>query len=257
MSGDGSDRHDHIRRNRGAWDRLSVEYRELGRRAWASDEPYWGVWGIPERDVRVVPPVDGKDVIELGCGTAYWSAWLARRGARVVGIDNSPRQLDSARFFQKEHGLEFPLILGDAERVPLPDASFDLVFSEYGASLWCDPRIWIPEAARVLRPGGELLFLRPSVFRTVCAPDSEDVASARFQRDYFGLHRVEWSDDDSVEFELPVGEWIDVFRGSGFEILRLCELQPSATTTNTYRYITLDWARRWPSEWIWHLRTRT
>ena len=250
------DRSDHVQRNRAAWDRLSTEYRELGRRGWASDEPSWGIWGIRDRDVHALPSVAGKDVIELGCGTAYWSAWLARRGARVVAVDNSARQLDTARELQKEHGLEFPLIHGDAERVPMPDASFDLAFSEYGASLWCDPHVWIREAARLLRAGGDLVFLRPSVIQTLCVPDADAAASDRLLRDYFGIHRVEWSDDDSVEFELPLGEWIRVFRENGFEIVRLTELRPPEGTTSRFTHMTPEWARRWPTEWIWHLRKR-
>ncbi|MFN7974378.1 MAG: class I SAM-dependent methyltransferase [Acidobacteriota bacterium] len=95
-------------------------------------------------------------MLGLGCGTGYVSAWLARRGARAVGIDNSPAQLASARQFQDAHGLPFPLIHGDAEHLPFADASFDHAISEYGAAIWCDPRVWIPEAARVLRPGGRL-----------------------------------------------------------------------------------------------------
>ncbi len=251
---DARERHDHVQRNRAAWDRRSTEYRELGRRGWASDDPSWGIWNVRERDVNALPAVAGKDAIELGCGTAYWSAWLARRGARVVAIDNSARQLDTARELQKEHGLPFPLIHGDAERVPLPDASFDLAFSEYGASLWCDPHVWIPEAARLLRAGGDLVFLRPSVIQTLCVPDADAAASDRLLRDYFGMHRVEWSDDDSVEFELPLGEWIDVFRENGFEIVRLIELRPPDGTTSRFTHVTPEWARRWPTEWIWHLR---
>ena len=97
----------------------------------------------------MVGDVDGLDVIELGCGTAYWSAWLARRGARPVGVDITPEQLATARELQAEHGLEFPLVEASAEAVPLPDASFDLAFSEYGASLWCEPA----RVARPRRPG--------------------------------------------------------------------------------------------------------
>ena len=65
----------------------------------------------------------------------------------------------SARALQLEFGLEFPLLHGNAEEVPFPDGSFDLAISEYGASIWCDPYRWIPEAARLLRSGGELVFL--------------------------------------------------------------------------------------------------
>ena len=164
---------EHARRNRAAWDRQADDWREPGQRAWAQTEPTWGIWQVPESELRVLPDVDGQDVIELGCGTAYWSAWLARRGARVTGIDNSARQLETARQLQREHGLAFPLLHGSAEAVPLPDASFDLAFSEYGASIWCDPRVWVPEAARLLRPGGRLIFMKHSTILTLCGPDDD------------------------------------------------------------------------------------
>ena len=248
---------DHVRRNRVHWDRLAAEYAVRGRRNWASDEPSWGIWGVPERDLDALPDVAGKDVIELGCGTAYWSAWLARRGARMVGIDNSAKQLETARTLQREHRLDFPLIHGNVESVPLPDAGFDLAISEYGASLWCDPYRWIPEAARLLRPNGELVFLKNGILFTLCAPDSEDPATDRLVRDYFGLHRLEWTGYDSVEFTLPVGEWIRLFRANGFEVLDFIELRAPEGVSNDHKYVTLAWARRWPSEEIWRVRKRS
>ena len=247
---------EHVRLNRAHWDRLSVEYAGRGRRNWVSDHPTWGIWAVPERDLRVVPDVAGKDVIELGCGTAYWSAWLARRGARVVGIDNSTKQLETASGLQREYGPSFPLLHGNAEQVPLPDASFDLALSEYGASIWCDPYRWIPEAVRLLRPGGHLVFLKNGTLFTLCAPDSEDPAADRLVRDYFGLHRLQWSDQASVEFTLPIGEWIRLFRSSGLEILDLVELQAPEGASTSFPYVTPEWARRWPSEEIWRLRKK-
>jgi SAM-dependent methyltransferase len=247
---------EHVAKNRAAWDAMSVEYRGAGIRAWAQAEPTWGVWCVPERELKAVPLVAGKTVIELGCGTAYWSAWLTRRGARMIGLDNSDKQLETARLLQREHRLSFPLIHGDAEHVPLPDATFDVAFSEYGASLWCDPYVWLPEAARLLKPGGELVFLRSSIIQSLCMPDDDGLIQDSFQRSYFGLHRLEWSDDDSVEFELPLSEWLRVFTTSGFEVVRLTEVQPPADCAFTYKHHRLDWARRWPTEWIWHLRKR-
>ncbi len=247
---------EHVRRNRAHWDRLAAEYVEGGRRSWAREEPTWGIWRIPERDLRALPEVAGKDVIELGCGTGYWSAWLARRGARVVGIDNSEKQLETARALQREHGLDFPLIHGNAESVPPPDAGFDLAMSEYGASIWCDPYRWIPEAARLLRPGGELVFLKNGILFNLCAPDSEDPAADRLVRNYFGLHRLEWSNQDAVEFTLPTGEWIRLFRANGFEVLDLIEVRAPEGATTREPYVTPEWAHRWPSEEIWRVRKR-
>src|SRR5262249_15238414 len=157
------------------WDTLAAEYVGSGERAWSRDEPAWGVWRVPESRLHVLPrDLAGLDAIELGCGTAYVSAWLTRRGARVVGIDTSAAQLATARRLQREHGLEFPLIHGNAERVPRPDASFDLAISEYGACLWADPYRWVPEAARLLRPGGLLVFLVNSHLFTLCVPEEDD-----------------------------------------------------------------------------------
>jgi SAM-dependent methyltransferase len=99
------------------------------------------------------------DAIELGCGTGYVSAWMARRGARVTGIDVSAEQLATARRLQGEHGLDVTFLEGNAEATGLPDAAFDFAISEYGAAIWCDPDLWLPEAHRLLRPGGTLVFL--------------------------------------------------------------------------------------------------
>jgi SAM-dependent methyltransferase len=253
---------EHVAANREAWDRYASDYVDGGRRAWAATAPTWGIWGAPESELQLLPEdLEGKDAIELGCGTAYISAWLARRGARVVGIDNSPNQLATARTLQAEFGLEFPLLLGNAEQVPYPDASFDLAISEYGAALWADPYAWIPEAARLLRPGGQLILLTNSLLLTLCVEEHEadDPAKAELQRPMFGMHRIVWPDDTAVEFHLPHGAWIDVLRDSGFEIERLVEIQAPADAkpSSKYTFVTPDWARQWPSEEAWVARKPT
>jgi SAM-dependent methyltransferase len=247
---------EHVARNRASWDAWAGDYVENGRRNWAAAEASWGIWSVPEAQLGLLPDdLAGRDVVELGCGTAYVSAWLARRGARPVGIDNSQAQLDTARELQAEHGVEFPLIHGNAERVPYPDASFDFAISEYGASIWCDPYLWIPEAARLLRPGGRLHFLVNAVLVMMCIPDLEgDPVGDRLLRPQFGMHRFEWPDDDSVEFHLPHGELIALLRRTGFEVEELVEVQPPEGSTTRHASIDLDWARRWPCEEVWKVR---
>ena len=250
---------DHVRRNRAQWDEWAAEYAANGEESWglARGEERWGVWGIPESIVHLLPDdLDGLDTIELGCGTGYVSAWLARRGARPVGIDNSEAQLATARRLQGEHGLDFPLIHGNAEAVPYPDASFDLAISEYGASIWADPYRWVPEASRLLRPGGRLIFLINGTIFVLCEPDAEAPAGDRLLRPYFGLHRLEWSSDDSVNFALGYGDWIRVMRGSGFEVEDLLELRPPDGSTTNFPYATLEWAQQWPAEEVWKARKR-
>lgn len=166
---------EHERRNRASWNADAPAWVEAGRRHWSSPEPVWGMFDVPEPDVNILPDVAGLDVVELGCGTAYWSAWLARLGARPVGVDLSERQLETAAMLQREHDLSFPLVHASAEAVPLPDGTFDFAFSEYGAAIWCEPAAWLPEASRLLlRPGGRLIFLVNSVLAMLCALESED-----------------------------------------------------------------------------------
>lgn len=149
-------------------------------------------------------------------------------------------------------------IVRPSRRRANPDASFDLAISEYGACLWADPYRWVPEAARLLRPGGRLIFLTNGVILMLCAPDQEEIpASDRMLRDYFEMHRFEWPDGEgSVEFHLGYGDWIRLLRANGFEVEDLVEVRPPEDATTRYPYVTLDWARRWPCEEVWKARKR-
>jgi SAM-dependent methyltransferase len=236
------------------WTKVNAEFTDAdARRAWAKKEFSWGIWGVPESEVRALGDVSGLDAVELGCGTAYCSARLARLGARVVGVDPTPAQLETARRMQVEFGLEFPLIEAFAEDVPLPDASCDLVHSEYGASIWADPYRWIPEAARLLRLRGRLVLLRNSTLSMLCAPDVGQIDEC-LHRSQFGMYRLDWPENEgAIEYHLPPGQLIDLLRTSGFQLDRLVELQApaDAETHAYYDYVTAEWARKWPAEEIW------
>jgi SAM-dependent methyltransferase len=249
---------EHVRRNRAYWNELAREYVSAGERNWSQDTPTWGIWSVAESQLEMLPrELADKDAIELGCGTAYVSAWMARRGARVVGIDNSEAQLATARRLQQEHGIDFPLLHGNAETVPYPNESFDFAISEYGACLWADPYRWVPEASRLLRPEGRLVFLVNSCLLTLCMPDEVGVAAtSQLTRPLFGLHRLEWPGDPSVEFHLSHGDWIRLLRRSGFEVEDLVEVRPPEDATTRYPFVTLDWAREWPCEEVWKVRKR-
>jgi SAM-dependent methyltransferase len=243
-------------RNAANWTEANRDYTdENAETNWAFDEISWGVWGVDESTLNVLGDVAGLDVVELGCGTAYFSAWLAKLGARPVGVDITPAQLETARRMQAKTGIEFPLVEADAGRTGLPDACCDLVVSEYGASLWVDPYRWIPEAARLLRPGGRIAFLTNSPLVVLCSVD-EGAATTTLQRPQFGMHRFEWAGEIGVEFHLSHSEWIAVLRANGFELERLIEVQapPDAETHEYYAFVTADWARQWPTEDIWVAR---
>jgi SAM-dependent methyltransferase len=245
---------EHARINQAAWNVSAADYVDAAHSHWAAEEISWGIWDVPEAQVNALPDVDGLDVIELGCGTAYFSAWLARRGALPIGVDLSENQLATARALQREHGLEFPLIHASAEQVPLPDDSADLVVSEYGASLWCEPDSWISEVARLVRPNGRLVFLTNSLLVALCAPD-EGPATDRLLRDQRGLKVVIYPDDPGVEFHLSPGDWIATLGRHGFTVEALHELYaPEDATPTKYEWVTPEWARRWPVEEIWSAR---
>jgi SAM-dependent methyltransferase len=251
---------DYVRLNREHWTKTNVRYTDAqAEHAWAEKEINWGLWNTPESKVNVLPDVRGKDVVELGCGTAYVAAWLKRRGARrVVGVDITPAQLNTARRLNEKYGLGLELIEANAEATGLPDSAFDLAISEYGASIWCDPYKWIPEAARLVRAGGELVFLRNSTLSILCTPD-EGKAAERLQRPQLGMHRLEWPGEPEIEFHLPHGELIRVLRNSSFDILDMVEIFATRDSVDHPfygEYMTVEWARKWPSEEMWRARKR-
>jgi SAM-dependent methyltransferase len=251
---------DYVAVNRDSWTDANARYTDAqAERAWAQDEITWGKWEVPERELRVLPDLTGLDVVELGCGTAYFGAWLKRAGAaRVVGVDVTPAQLDTARRMNEQFELGLELVEANAEETGLPAESFDLAFSEYGASIWCDPAKWIPEAARLLRPGGELIFLRGSTLQMLCMPDELDGnVDERLRRPQKGLYKLEWYDEDpGVEFHPSVSELFGILRESGFELLDLRELfaPEDAVDHEYYDTVPAEWAKRWPDEEIWRLR---
>jgi SAM-dependent methyltransferase len=245
----------HLVLNRAYWSAQAPFYAERASENWADEEVTWGIWRTPEAELGALGEVEGLDVVELGCGTAYFSAWLARRGARPVGVDLTPAQLATARAMQSKFGLRFPLLEASAEQVPLRDERFDLALSEYGASIWCDPYRWIPEASRLLRPGGRLVFLRNATI--LILTEDLDGAHDRLLRDYFGLHRVAWPDTNTVEFHLGYGDWIRLLRANGFEIENLIEIQAPEGAESPYEVVSSEWAHRWPSEEIWVARKRS
>jgi SAM-dependent methyltransferase len=248
---------DSIAANVAEWTASNASYTDArAEAAWQPQELAWGVFQVREEDIgSPLGDVNGLDVVELGCGTAYFAAQLAHRGARPVGVDPTPAQLDTARRTMERSGISFPLVEAPGERVPLPDASFDLAVSEFGASLWADPALWVPEAARLLRPGGRLVFLTNSFISYLCGID-EGGTSEALQRPQFGAYRIQWPGEQGIEYHLAHGDWIDLLRSNGFEIERLIELAapPEAEAHPYYDHVTPEWARKWPAEEIWVAR---
>ena len=244
---------DYAAANRAHWEAQSDEYQRRHGAALAAHPLAWGVWRIPEARLRILGDVAGKDILEFGCGAAQWSIALAKLGARPVGLDQSARQLEHARRLMREGGVDFPLIETSATAVPLPDAGFDIVFCDHGATSFADPYEAIPEATRLLRPGGLLAFCLSSPLLEICYNDASERVTTTLEKPYFDLHRIE--DGGQIAFQLPYGAWIRLFRENGLLVERLEELRPDEGAETTYTgYVDIEWARRWPAEILWSVR---
>ena len=250
---------EHVTENRTYWDGMAADWVSAGERSWKQQSPTWGIWALPESQLNLLPSdMSGMHAIELGCGTGYVSAWMIRQGATVVGIDNSLSQLNTAERLMTEYNLSIDLLHGNAENVALPDASFDYAISEYGAAIWCDPMEWIPEAYRLLKPGGLLTFLGTHPMAIITTPPNGAPSDSTLHRPYFGLHKTDWRnvevDPGGIEFNLTHSEWLRLFRETGFEVINYQELQAPEGVSETKFSIPGTWAQHWPSEQVWHLK---
>ncbi len=249
----------HATVNRDLWNGMADDWIASGERNWRQGEPTWGTWGVPERDVEMLPSdMRGMRAVELGCGTGYVSAWMARRGADVTGIDVSERQLETARRLADEHGVALTLLHGSAEATPFADEAFDFAISEYGAAIWCDPDVWIPEAYRILKPGGRLVFLGNHPLAHVCAPLDGSLVGERLVRPYFGMRVLDWTevevDPGGIEFCLGHADWYALFRRVGFVVEDYRELRAPEGFVGDAFGVPAAWASRWPSEQVWKVR---
>jgi SAM-dependent methyltransferase len=248
---------DDVRANLASWEADSAAYQQRHSAFLARVDRFgWGTWAIPEDDVHALGDVEGVQALELGCGAAQFGTQVALRGATVVGLDLSANQLAAAPANMDAAAARFPLVRGDAEDLPFADESFDLVFCDHGAMGFTDPARTVPQVARVLRPGGAFVFSGTTPFIWVTWPMVDGPPGRTLERSYFESRRMVWDEGDpSVEYQLPYGEWIRLFRANGFVVEDLIELRPAADADTAFaEYVTLAWARDFPAEQIWKVR---
>lgn len=244
------------RTNREFWDADADDYQEAHAAQLDDGIAGWGVWQVPEVRVGMLGDVTGLDVLELGCGAAQWSFHLSRKGGRCVGLDQSRGQLRHARTTSRTRGARVPLVAATATAAPLRAESFDVVFCDHGAMSFCDPHETVPEVARLLRPGGILVFSLSTLLRLLCFPpgDPDAPITRTLHRRAFRTGPFDWG-DGTIDFQLLHGEWIRLFRSHGLVVEDLIELRAPKGATSTYMdYVDYKWARRWPAEEIWKVR---
>ncbi|MEM9576416.1 MAG: class I SAM-dependent methyltransferase [Pseudomonadota bacterium] len=252
---------DHLSINRDIWDADAPNWVALGEHQWGLAEPEWGCWANPNADLNMLPlDMTGLDAIELGCGTGYVSGWMVRRGARVTAIDMSVEQLTTARRLAADHGAEITFIEGNAEETGLPDTSFDFAISEYGASIWCPPEKWLRETWRLLRPGGQLVFLGNHPLSLICAPLDGSNCDWTLHRPYRGMWGADWTEVEfeptGICFNLTISAWMALFAEIGFTITNYQEVYAPDHSEGVRATIPATWAKAYPVEQVWHLTKR-
>ncbi|HSO03436.1 MAG TPA: class I SAM-dependent methyltransferase, partial [Candidatus Limnocylindrales bacterium] len=185
----------------------------------------WGPEGLTEAEAGLLGPVDGlagQRVLEVGCGAAQCSRWLAERGVHAVGIDISVQQLRHAAPIGRMH-----VVAATATALPFPDSMFDVAFAAYGAIQFVGdlPRL-LAEVRRVLRPGGRWVFSVTHPIRWAF-PDDPGPAGLAVSGSYFDRTPYVERDDSGTavyaEFHRTVGDYVSAVVAAGFVIEAMVE----------------------------------
>ncbi len=213
--------------NRREWDAYADEYQATHGEFLRDVGFVWCPEGVQEADVRMLGDVEGRDVLEIGCGAAQCARWLRTRGARAVGLDLSERQLQHARRIDLATGVAVPVVVGTATALPFADASFDVVFSAFGALQFVrEAGRAVAEAARVLRPGGRFAFSVTHPVRWTM-PDDPTAAGLVVTSSYWDRTPYLEEDDDGevtyAEHHRTLGDWVGHLARCGFTLTGLLE----------------------------------
>lgn len=219
------------RANRRWWDADAAQYHEthadfLGVDSEAG-EFVWCPEGLHEGDWHLLGEVAGRRVLEIGCGSAPCSRWLAAQGAHPVGLDLSRAMLDRGLAAMARGGPRVPLVQAGAEALPFADESFDLACSAFGAVPFvADAARVMREVARVLRPGGRWVFSVNHPMRWIF-PDDPGPDGLRATIPYFDrTPYVEVDADDEpiyVEHHRTIGDRVRDIVGAGLILLDIVE----------------------------------
>ncbi|MGI8627487.1 MAG: class I SAM-dependent methyltransferase [Geodermatophilaceae bacterium] len=208
--------------NRRWWNRAAPAYlREHGQDLGVADF-LWCPEGLRESEALLLGEVSGRSVLEVGCGSAPCSRWLATQGALPVGLDLSDRMLAEAAAYGERAGIAVPLVQGDATALPFGARSFDIVCSAFGGFPFvADAGAALAQVARVLRPAGRFVFSVSHPFHWVF-PDDSDPAHLQVTGSYF--NRLPYVELDAegrpmyVEHHRTIGDWVRLLVDAGLHL---------------------------------------
>lgn len=188
----------------------------------------WCPEGLDEAAAHLLgPDLCGRRVLEVGCGAAQCSRWLAAAGARPIAIDLAQAQLAHGKRLNERSGIVVPLLQADARRLPLAGEVVDLACSAYGALPFvADSAAVLTEVFRVLRPGGRLVFSVTHPLRWAL-PDDPGPAGLTVTSSYFDRTPYVESDDAGrptyVEHHRTLGDRVREIVAAGFVLTDLIE----------------------------------
>jgi len=217
------------------WDSFAEAWSE---QAGEAGDFYHRTFIIPSM-LRLLGDVDGQRVLDLACGTGVFTRYLARRRARVVGVELSEKMLTKARQFEAAEPLGIVYDQGNASRLDrFEGASFDAVTCNMALMDMSDFEGALSEAHRVLVPGGRLVFsiLHPCFFTPESGWQKTDPESKRnedrlyWKVDHYferrsGRRTFSWS--HWVYFHRTLGDYLNAVTRTGFVLSEIDEPEPS------------------------------
>jgi SAM-dependent methyltransferase len=187
----------------------------------------WCPEAVREEDARLLGDLAGREILEVGCGSAPCARWLATQGALVTALDLSAGMLRYAAAANEATGIDVPLVRANAERLPFASETFDVACSAFGAIPFvADLPGTFREIARVLRPGGSWVFAVTHPMRWIF-PDDPGPDGLRVTGSYFDRRPYVEVDDDGratyVEHHRTLGDFVRALTGAGLTLTDLIE----------------------------------
>jgi len=239
-----------IEQHRRYWNGLADHYQRTMRIA--TDDFHYGPQIPGERELGLLPPLrPGDTALELGCGAAQNSLWLARQGVVCTAVDLSAAQLRHARARARAAGLRIRFLRLPIEQLPRRvHETFDLVHSSHALEFVEEPARCVVHMAARLRPGGTLMIstvhpLFNGQWVEQVTDDGAPGGMGLFLENYFS------PPDDTrrrggrvavVSRAYPISAWFNWLRAAGLEVVRL-EEPPAVSAGTIPPYTNRAWDR--------------
>lgn len=215
------------RANRGWWDGAADWYQGEHGDFLRDTGFVWCPEGLDEASAQLLGPVEGRRVLEVGCGAGQCTRWLVTQGADAVGFDLSAGQLAHSRRLDVRSGVRARVVQADATLLPFADGVFDIVCSAFGAVPFvADSAAVMSEVSRVLRPGGRWVFSTNHPM-SWCFPDDPGPGGLVARDPYFDRRPYVEQDEHGratyVEQHRTLGDRVREIRSAGLMFEDLIE----------------------------------